>query len=137
MASPASLRRDVSRALADHDHQLALVVDVGRLPRDDDRLAGILQRGDGFVKDLGVRRLRAAAEVTLVVEPDRHDLAGLAGREQLDLGELVGDAGGGAVAEEVAANLADGVAFQDAVGRGRSRNDSECTGSQSDIVAPR
>ena len=70
--------RDIARALADDDDEFAFVVHVGGFAREDDGLVGILQRGDGFVEDLGMRRLRASAEMAFIVQADGQDFAGLA-----------------------------------------------------------
>ncbi len=53
--------------------------------------------------------------MALVVQPHSHNLAGLARMEQLHIGELVSDTGGGVVAEKIAAKLADGAAVQNAI----------------------
>src|ERR1022692_630002 len=62
--------------------------------------------------------LRAVPEVASVVQTHRHDLARLAGRQQLHIGELVGNARFGAGLKKIAFNLPDGGAIQDAIRNG-------------------
>src|ERR1035438_2941021 len=63
---------------------------------------------------------RPAAHVASVIQTDADDLAGLAGMKQGDIGKIQGGYGFSVAAEEVAADLADGFAFQNAVTGGRA-----------------
>src|ERR1039458_1611305 len=110
----------VLRLAADDDDELAFVVHVGGVGRGDDGAFGILQGADGFEKDFRMFGHRPAAHVASVIQTDADDLAGLAGMEQGDIGKIQGGYGFSVTAEEVAADLADGVAFQNAVTGGRA-----------------
>ena len=84
MWSPASRRRDVEGARADHDGDLALVVQVAAGSRTDDVAAVAVQRRHGLVE---VRRRRAERRLelratALIVEMHADDLARL-GRRQV------------------------------------------------------
>ena len=85
---------DVVAGLPDHDRQFALVVDLvtPQLPRQHDRIAGVLQGARVLEEEHGVGRRGGVAlgGMSLVVEADAEDVAGLERREQLvDLGDGV------------------------------------------------
>src|SRR5216684_1145324 len=64
-----------------------------------------------------LRRL-AVTQVTLVIQPDSENLRRLARMEQLHVGKPVLGAGFFPIAEQIAANLADGVAIENSVSGG-------------------
>ncbi len=113
----------VLRLLADDDDQLALVLHLGGVARDDDRLAVRNQRVDGAIADVGLLGqvgLDALlggdfADVLGVVEADA--IEGGRHHRHLDLHRLQVAHGLGALVagERVARHLGDAVAFQDAV----------------------
>src|ERR1035438_4506998 len=105
-------------ALADHDYQFALKVHVGGVWRDDDRVAGVLQRADRLVEHLRTVRRLPVTQVALVIAAHRQNLGGLARIQQLHCAKRMRGASRLVRAEQIPANLADRCAIQNAVGRG-------------------
>jgi len=93
---------DVLGILADDDGELGLEIDFGTAPRDENRIAGVVERVAGFDEEHGVPgHLRAAlGGVLAIVEADAEDVGGNPGGEQFVDGE---DVFGNAIAGEESA----------------------------------
>ncbi len=120
----------VSGLLADHDDELALVLDLLRVRGDDDGFVMRDQRVDGTVADvslLGLRegiagQLRVFSDVLDIVESRCIEGARQQRHFDLDLGQLVHCAGRFMGAEGRSADFADAVVgFENAIGAGRAR----------------